>query len=205
MIKSLLPLILICTSLNSLYAKDYGVHGNLFEIHETSLLDYIINQIKKAQADGSLDRKIQAKIKEISRRAGIPDKVEGINPTVEEKITYFDPSITVEKDLKDHRGVIFQQKGKRINPLDEFSWGDPLVFLDGDDPQHQAYAQKSQNEKIVLVSGKPLVLEKAFGKSIYFDQHGKLSEKFGIKHVPCRVSQDSKRLKVHEFLIKTKR
>jgi len=205
MIKGLGFTILICTSFNALHAKDYGVQGNLFKIHETSLLEHILSKLRQAQADGTLEKKMNAMAQKLKKRAGIPDPVEGITITQEERISFYDPSITVQEDIKDHRGVIFQKKGKKLNPLENFYWGDPLVFLDGNEPLHQQYARQSKGEKIVLVNGKPLEMSETFGKPIYFDQMGKLVEKFGIKHVPCRVSQDGKRLKVHEFTFKEKR
>ena len=57
------------------------------------------------------------------------------------------------------------------------------------------------DNKIVLVAGRPLELQKEIGSVIYFDQFGELTKKFGIAYVPAIVRQDGKYLKVTEINI----
>ncbi len=63
------------------------------------------------------------------------------------------------------------------------------------------YDSKDEN-KIVLVAGRPLDLEKETGRQIYFDQAGILTKKFNIAHVPAIVEQNGRYLKVTEINIK---
>ena len=58
------------------------------------------------------------------------------------------------------------------------------------------------DNKIVLVAGRPLELQKEIGSVIYFDQFGELTKKFGIAYVPAIVRQDGKFLKVTEINIR---
>ena len=37
-------------------------------------------------------------------------------------------------------------------------------------------------------------------RPVYFDQHGQLVERLGIRHLPALVSQDGKRLRIDEIL-----
>ena len=85
------------------------------------------------------------------------------------------------------------QAGTSYNPLDHKSFGDPLIFIDGDDTDQVQWAI-SQDAKIILVNGSPLKLEKVHKRSFYFDQGGVLTEKLGINEVPSRVSQEDKDL-----------
>ena len=87
-----------------------------------------------------------------------------------------------------------------VNPLDTVSWGAPLLFLDGDDLDQIAWAKRQDSQaKWVLVKGKPLDLQKQRKRAIYFDQGGLLVRKFGIKQVPCRITQQAKSLKIEEI------
>ena len=74
--------------------------------------------------------------------------------------------------------------------------------LDGDDPAQIAWALKQDaNAKLILVKGAPLELMKARQRRFYFDQSGKLTQKFGIKAVPARVRQNGRFLEVSEIAL----
>ncbi|WP_375326305.1 hypothetical protein [Candidatus Tisiphia endosymbiont of Nemotelus uliginosus] len=55
--------------------------------------------------------------------------------------------------------------------------------------------------KIILIAGKPLELERMLKYKIYFDQFGTLTSKFGIKFAPAIVEQESRALKIVEICI----
>ena len=79
-------------------------------------------------------------------------------------------------------------------------------FFDGDDPDQLAWALKQNaNAKLILVKGAPLELMKAGQRRFYFDQGGKLTERFGIRSVPARVRQQGRLLEVSEIALPPKR
>jgi conjugal transfer pilus assembly protein TraW len=81
-----------------------------------------------------------------------------------------------------------------------------LLFLDGDDPAQVAWALKQDRQaKLILVSGAPLELMKARQRRFYFDQGGKLTERFGISAVPARVRQQGRLLAVSEIALPAKK
>lgn len=41
--------------------------------------------------------------------------------------------------------------------------------------------------------------EKRFGKPVYFDQNGRLTTRFQIKHVPAMISQEGLKLIIREI------
>jgi conjugal transfer pilus assembly protein TraW len=92
------------------------------------------------------------------------------------------------------------QDGAHIAPLEHVSWGQPLVFIDGQDDAQVAWALK-QNAEIVLVQGSPVTLSEKHSKWFYFDQAGVLTKKFGITQVPAIVSQEAQRLKIEEIFL----
>ena len=193
------------SSLTALHAKDLGVYGETFPITEENLLEVIRKKLANMEANGSLaqdQKKIAQKVREKILK---PSPLKGLIKTQTPRQWFYDPSMTVESDIKDHKGNLIASKGDVINPLDRVSWGTPLLFLDGDDPEQVDWAETQHVlAKWVLVKGSPVDLEEKLKRPVYFDQAGMLLNKFGIQQVPCRVSQKDKKLLVEELTIERK-
>jgi conjugal transfer pilus assembly protein TraW len=205
--KALCSLLFVCafSSLAALHAKDLGVYGETFPIAEENLLDVIRKKLANMEANGSLaqaQKKIAQKAKEKILK---PSPLKGLIKTQTPRHWFYDPSMTIESDIKDHKGNLIASKGDVINPLDMVSWGAPLLFLDGDDPEQIKWAETQHVlSKWVLVKGSPVELEEKLKRPVYFDQAGVLVNKFGIQQVPCRISQKNKKLLVEELTIERK-
>ena len=131
-----------------------------------------------------------------------PLPVKGLIKTHMPRQWVYDPSLTLEKDVKDYQGHLVAAKGTVINPLDTVSWGAPLLLFDGDDPEQVAWAKEQDSlAKWVLVKGSPVDMEEKLKRPVYFDQAGMLATKFGIQQVPCRISQKNRKLVVEELRI----
>jgi conjugal transfer pilus assembly protein TraW len=194
-------LILIFSSSTALHAKDLGVYGETFPIAEENLLEVIRKKLANMEADGSLAQ-VQKKIAQKAREKILkPSPLKGLIKTKTPRHWTYDPSMTIESNIKDHKGNFIASKGDVINPLDRVSWGAPLLFLDGDDHEQVAWA-KTQHvlSKWVLVKGSPVDLEEKLKHPVYFDQAGVLVNKFGIQQVPCRISQKDRKLLVEELI-----
>lgn len=175
-------------SIGEVKAKDLGNYGQVFEISEKNLLDQILEKLQKAESTGvmgSIQKDIQEKMTDrllaSFERDGAP------RAGIYRSWTH-DPSVTVSTDLRDHKGVVFAKKGDRVNPLDRVSFGESMIFINGEDPNQVAWAQ-GQDGKIILVKGQPLKLEEALNRPLYFDQQGILRKKFDLKAYPAKVSQ----------------
>ncbi len=190
---------------STLFAKDFGVQGATVAIEERSLLKVIEEKLVRASKTGQLaaiQKDIQQKV---SDKAQSPVRVKGISKTTHPRRYHFDPTLTVDHDIKDHQGKLIHPKGTCINPLDTLSWGEPLVFLDGEDETQVTWALTHHPKaKFVLIGGKPLELSKQYQTRFYFDQGRALIKKFKIQQVPAVVSQDGKRLLIEELLVKEK-
>ncbi len=183
---------------SSLFAQDFGVRGQTFEIQENDLLQVIEAKLRQAEQSGSL-KVIQEEIsKRVQRSIERPNPVVGVSRTQEAKRYFYDPTLVVEEDVKDHQGNLVARKGTRINPLDYVSWGTPLLLIDADD-QEQVQWATSFADSLVLVKGAPLALEKDLNRPIFFDQGSRIVRKFGISQVPCRISQAGRLLLVEEL------
>ncbi len=110
----------------------------------------------------------------------------------------FDPTITMTRDISDDNGKIFAKAGEKFNPLDQRKIS-PILFIDGKNENQVNWALKKINDrkifrhnfaKIVLIKEAPLDLQIKLQQRIFFDQHGLLTKKLGIKHIPAIVFQN---------------
>lgn len=131
-----------------------------------------------------------------------PDAVAGISPTEQPRTWDYDPSVTLEQDIRDQKGQLIAAAGQRINPLDFVTIRQELVFIDGDTPAQLEWATRHYSDaqaKIILVSGSPLEEMTRRQRRFYFDQQGRLTGKFGIEHVPAVVKPAGKVMQVSEI------
>jgi conjugal transfer pilus assembly protein TraW len=190
-------------------AKDLGEFGETFEIAERDLLEQIFSKLREWEKTGALaseKMKVESMIRETILH---PQSIGGITHTQKASEYKFDPTITVTRNLSDHRGQIFAKKGEKFNPLDKINFSKPLLFIDGDDEEHVKWAVSKLKDadiyghefgKVILVKGSPLDLQNQLNRDVYFDQHGILTAKLGIQHVPAIVfqKQDEKVLTIIE-------
>lgn len=197
----ILLLILFTTSL---HAKDYGVHGHTFEIIEPDLLKQITGRLQGLEDSGKLAEHNETLKKRAQESVRRPKPVTGISKALKPRIFYYDPSITVPYDLKDHKDKTFHKAGTKVNPLSHRPMTKSLIFIDGDDPKQVTWALSTFTEfnvKIILTSGSPFDLMEAHDRPIYFDQEGRITKKLGIKAVPARVTQEGLKLKIEEMVL----
>ncbi len=189
---------------------DPAVYGETFPIEEKSLLDLIKAKLQALSESGKLEGHQQTILRHAKEQLNRPPPVKNIHKTITPRSFYWDPSLTVPYDLKDHQGNVFHRKGVKVNPLDTRSFRCPFLFVDGDDPKQVAWAIKqrqladaSRKPKIILVQGAPFDLSKKLNLPVYFDQSGVLVRKFGITQTPATVSQEGKALLVTEVNLDT--
>lgn len=179
-------------------ARDLGIIGPTFEIQEKNLLKVIEERLKDLEVAGKLESHHKTLQERVRHSIVRPQPVAGFQKATSYTTRNHDPSFVLDKDIKDHEGNLIAKKGSIYNPLDNHSFGKPLVFIDGDDLTQVTWAL-AQKGKIVLIQGTPLRLAKSYGKIFFFDQGGVLSKKFGLTHVPAKISQFRKALKVEEI------
>lgn len=183
-------------------AEDYGVFGALFKVSEPSVLNAIYGRLDEMERNGELAA--MAEEMEATARARInrPRPVEGLGHTEVYNSYQVDLSITVNRDLSDHRGVVFARAGTRINPLEYSRFNRRLVFIDGDVPEQVAFAvgvAAKEPAKIILVNGAPLDLTEKHEVLFYFDQAGIISNRFELSVVPSVVSRADPYMLVEEI------
>lgn len=201
----LIPFVACLAAAAPALARDYGQHGALFPVVEADLLSVIQKRLTAMQASGEIDRANRQLADRTAAQVRRPVPVPGIGHAAEERRWTFDPTITVNTDLRDARGRVVVAAGTRVNPLDTVPLRQRLVFLDGDDEGQVAWAMGATtvlNSKLILVSGSPFALMKAEQRRFYFDQKGTLTGHFGIRAVPAVVEQQGRTLAVRELVLR---
>ena len=206
--RSFLPLgaFLLAALPASLQARDYGQRGAVFPVIERDLLEQIHTRLAQMEKSGETARLNEDLKRRTIARVNRPDPVAGIVRASEARRWQFDPTITLAADIRGAKGELIHAAGTRVNPLDSVGLRADLLFLDGDDPDQLAWALKQTvNAKLILVKGAPLELMKARQRRFYFDQGGKLTERFGIRSVPARVRQQGRLLEISEIALPPRR
>ena len=187
-------------------ARDYGQLGTVFPIIEPDLLRVIENRLRSLQASGQIDAANQMFAKRTEAKVRRPDPVSGISAASATKSWLFDPSVTIDHDIRDMKGNLVAKAGSKVNPLDYVLVKTPLVFINGDDEDELAWAVKHYPDpaKIIMVRGAPLDAMTKFQRRFYFDQNGTLTRRFGIVHTPAAVVQAGKAMRVTETALSGK-
>ena len=185
-------------------AKDYGQAGQTFPIIEPDLLATIENRLRHAEASGELARMNERFARRVEAKVRKPDPVSGLSPADRTREWDFDPSVILERDIRDLKGRLIAAAGQKINPLDFLKIAQDLVFIDGENPAQMRWATSRYGEsqaKLILVAGSPIEEMTRRQRRFYFDQQGRLSAKFGIQHTPAVVKQAGKVMRVTEILL----
>ena len=110
-------------------AKDFGTMGPMFPIVEPSLLDSIHARLSDMEQSGDLEtwrRQMETTTRDYVNR---PRPVSGLAKATEYARFEIDLSITLERDLADHKGRVFARAGTRVNPLGYSRFNKRIVVL----------------------------------------------------------------------------
>jgi conjugal transfer pilus assembly protein TraW len=180
-------------------AKNLGIHGNIWEIQEVNIITYIKQHIAKQDVE-ALNKNFA---KNAEKQILHPKPATNIIKTIHQTVHYFDPTITLTKDITDQNGKILHTKGTKINPLHHMVFKKTLIFIDGNDTKQVEYASKINGEtKIILVKGSPIkLMQKHKNTRFYFDQEGYLTKTFGIATVPSIAKSDGNLIKIEGIVL----
>jgi len=200
-----IPLLFIT---NNCHAKNLGVWGTLFPIEEQDIREFIYQRLNEMEQNGEMVILKEKFIRNVKEHTLRPTPVTGltvIENTKKPKTFYFDPTYILNKNIEDDKGNVIAKAGTVINPLDTIKLHGVLFFLNADDERQVSWAlnniKKYDYVKYVLVKGNIKEAGKRLNDRIYFDQYGLMTKKLGIRHIPCIVKQEGKRLQIQEFLL----
>lgn len=198
--------LLVCSLVSPVAgAADLGTWGDLWPVREQDMLQLITQRLKALQTSGQWDQTMDDFKQRVIENSQRPPPVEGIKRAEKYEQRWFDPSIRLTEDLKDHEGRLFARKGEMINPLKTVPFMQTLYFINGDDADQVAWMKRQVPEtllsKIILVRGSVPDTSAALDSRIYFDQNGVLSQRFGLTTVPARITPapSGERLNIETF------
>jgi conjugal transfer pilus assembly protein TraW len=185
------------------FGAELGVVGPTYEIAEPDLIEVIQTRLKQMETSGDLARKQAEYRDKVVGGIEAPKAVPGVKTTEAPRTYYVDPTVTVDRDIRNAEGTMLFARGVKVNPLDHVSLTRKLLFFDARDSRQVAFARRrlddlSGKSKPILVAGEPLKLMRVWKQTVYYDQGGSLARRLGIRQVPAIVSQDGKRLRIDE-------
>ncbi len=191
------------------HAKNLGVWGALFPIEEQDIREFIYQRLNEMEQNGEMVILKEKFIRNVKEHTLRPTPVTGltvIENTKKPKTFFFDPTYILNKDIDDDKGKIIAKAGTIINPLDTIKLHGVLFFLNADDERQINWALDSVKKydyvKYILVQGNIKEAGKRLNDRIYFDQYGLITKKLGIRHIPCIVRQEGKKLQIQEVALK---
>ena len=196
------------------YATDFGRVGQTFKVVEESFIVMLKKRLGSVDIEKE-NEKIQARAKEWVEN---PTPVSGISQATKDRVFYFDPSYTLDKDARLPCGKILHKAGTKVNPLEHMEFNRRLFFIDGRQKEQIAWLKEQLNtpllkekdkeqveDRVILVGGSVFKFGEELGANhqdkVYFDQGGELTSKFGIKASPALVSQEKLKIKIEEIVI----
>lgn len=202
------------------FSKNLGQYGHVYEIVEQNMLDFIHDRLLYLQETGELD-KLESEAKARVKASILRPTPVRLITTIDPKVFYYTPIYTLPNDVYDDKGHILYHQGTTFNAMDSSTYPEPLrqyhfvlpkwpghlIFFNGDDIQQvnwlnkelQQMNAKHQYYKLIMTGGDLKDTMTAVNTRVYFDQYGKLSDQFGIKHVPSIVTQENTQFKIQEF------
>ena len=186
-------------------AKDLGVRGAVWPVAEPDLLAQIEARLGEMEASGEMARMRGEAAEHARQRIEAPGRVEGIEAARVRRTRLFDPSITLDRDVRTADGALIAARGARVNPLDAQPLTRDLLFIDGARPVEVAWALGHERPaRIVLVAGRPLDLMRTHGRPFFFDQGGRLSKRLGLRATPSVVEAEGSALRITEVPLEHK-
>jgi conjugal transfer pilus assembly protein TraW len=177
----------------NIFAKDLGVVGHIFEIKEQDIAEIIALKLQRLNETGELALHQEKILRRALEQVKNPTPV-GLPNAIETRTFFYDPSITLKTDIRNHQNTLIYAKGTRINPFSYVTLHKQWLFFNGDNAEHLAWAkaQYKTGDKLILVRGSAVDLMKEWQVPIYFDQNGFLTKKIGIRYIPAQVVQEEK-------------
>ena len=187
-------------------AKDLGVRGETRAVAEPDLLAQIEGRLALLRDSGTLARFEQKANARARSRIEAPARIAGIAPAKEKRTRLFDPAITVERDIVTPKGTVIAAAGTRIDPFAHRPLTRDLLFIDGTRTAEIAWALAyGRPSRIVLLAGRPVDLARSHGRPFFFDQGGRLAERFGLRATPSLIEREGAHLRITEIPLEDER
>ena len=180
-------------------AKDLGVRGETWAIAEPDLLEALEARLLELEHSGALAAMEEEARVRARARMEAPEPVAGIAPAVRHSTRRIDPSVVLDRNVRFADGTLLAAAGSRLNPLEHVPLSRDLLFIDGRRDVEIAWALERRGPStIVLLAGRPLDLSRRHGRPFFFDQSGRLANRFALSATPVLIEQEGLHLRLTE-------
>ena len=180
-------------------AKDLGVRGETWAIAEPDLLRALEARLLELEHSGALAAMEEEARVRARARMEAPEPVAGIAPAVRHSTRRIDPSVVLDRNVRFADGTLLAAAGSRLNPLEHVPLSRDLLFIDGRRDVEIAWALERRGPlTIVLLAGRPLDLSRRHGRPFFFDQSGRLANRFALSATPVLIEQEGLHLRLTE-------
>lgn len=185
---------------------DVGKLGPTYPVTEPGFLAMVEERLRAKAESGELARLREQAAARAREAITSPAPVAGLAACTRARSYHFDPSVVLTENIFDASGNLLFAAGTRKNPLDVVSLSRPLLFFDARDARQRGKAflllqRHARRIKLVLTGGSYLELARQWHTPVFFDQHGLLTRRLGIRNVPALVTQDGPRLRIDEMAV----
>ncbi len=211
-VASYLLVLVLVMSVDEAEAVDLGKAGNSFRIEE----EEFIAMMKRKLEEIDMEKEREKMEKQVRERVENPVPVAGVKLAKEDRTFYFDPTYILDEDALLPCGKILHKAGTKVNPLEYMDLNRRLFFIDGREENQVEWLKAQLNnplpeqkepveDRIILVGGSVFKLKEQLDQRhadiVFFDQHGELTIRFGIKYSPAIARQEDLRIRIDEINI----
>ena len=179
--------------------KDLGVHGKLYEIKEEDMLSYVRRKAGEIDMQ-TFQESMEKKLKESYARHFFVSL--DVPSATEERVRYVDPSVNVRNPLYDHTGAMIFPAGV-VNPLDHVPLSKSILLLREDQMKRALEETDKRGEKpiLLLTDGDVRRASSLAGRMVYKASPFML-KRLKIEKVPSLVTQEERKLRIEEMVLK---
>ena len=179
--------------------KDLGVHGKLYEIKEEDMLSYV--RRKAGEIDmRALQESMERKLEESYAKHSLVSL--DVPSATEERVRYVDPSVNVRNPLYDHTGKMIFPAGV-VNPLDHVALSKSILMLREDQVKRALEETDKKGEKpILLLTDGDIRRASSLAGQMVYKASPFMLKRFKIEKVPSLVTQEGRKLRVEETVLK---
>ena len=174
--------------------KDYGKHGDTYEITEEDFITFLTHRAKSPQVQNKIQKAFRKSMENMYRLTRYDGRFQ---KATKDHIYRIDPTVTLNDDLIDHEGNVIFSKGSKFNPADYMTMTGKYIVIDGKDDKQVRLALTGNYRKIILTSGDVMALSSEHKTTFYFI-NDILIERFQLTHVPAILEQEGRYLRVTE-------
>lgn len=179
-------------------AKNLGSQGQTFVVKEQDFRVFIQDRLAHLQQTGALKAYEKAAQHRVRQAVYHPQALD-LKTQTQSQTFFVDPSVRLNRAITDQTGRVLVRAGTVVNPFKTVHLASVLLFFNGDDPAQVRWVQAHYRDyrwvKFILTGGDLRQAANQFGR-IYYDQHGLLTKKLHITHVPAIAQQAGLKWKI---------